>query len=106
MCLGGLQIHHYGNLVVNGGVRVGRNCSIHQGVNIGSNIGSDSVPQIGNNVWIGPGAKIFGAIKIADNVCIGANTVVNKSILQPNVTVAGNPSRIVKYTGNPWAREL
>ena len=55
-------------------------------------------------MWICPGAKIFGNIKIADGVAIGANAVVNKTVLQSDVTIAGIPARIVKNSGNPWKR--
>jgi serine O-acetyltransferase len=51
-------------------------------------------PTIGNNVLIGPGAKIIGAITVGDNCKIGANAVVNKDI-PPNCTVVGVPGRIV-----------
>lgn len=101
----GLRINHYGYIVVNGNARVGAWCDIHQGVNIGQNIGQGA-PIIGDDVWICPGAKIFGDITIADGVAVGANAVVNKSIETENVTVAGVPAKIIKQTGNPWARAL
>jgi serine O-acetyltransferase len=53
-------------------------------------------PIIGNNVYIGPGSKLFGDITIADNVKIGANSVVNKSILQNGATAVGIPAKIIK----------
>ena len=37
-------------------------------------------PIIGDNVYIAPGAKLFGKIKIGNNVKIGANAVVYKDI--------------------------
>ena len=80
-------------------------CDLHQGVHVGRNIKEGSVPKIGNNVWIGPGAKLFGDIKIADNIMIGANSVVNRSILESDVTVAGVPAKIVKKQANPWKRK-
>jgi len=76
----GLRINHHGLIVVNPDAKVGAFCDIHQGVNIGTNFDEGSVPEIGSNVWIGPGAKIFGKIKIADGIVIGANSVVNKSL--------------------------
>lgn len=75
----GLSIAHYGSIVVNPNARVGENCRIHVGVNIGAGKHADETPHIGNNVYIGPGAKLFGAIQIGDNTKIGANAVVNKS---------------------------
>lgn len=53
-------------------------------------------PRLGDNVYIGPGAKIFGPIEIGDNVAIGANAVVNKSF-PDSVTIAGVPAKIISY---------
>lgn len=50
--------------------------------------GEKEGPQIGDNVYIGVGAKIIGKVKVADNVAIGANAVV-KSIVEEGITVAG-----------------
>lgn len=83
----GLNIHHYGCIVINSGARIGENCNIQQCVNIGHNRGFENVPTIGNNVYIGPGVKIFGKIEIADGIAIGAGSVVTKSFLNPNVTI-------------------
>lgn len=96
----GLCIFHVGTLIVNPYCRVGSNCRVHAGVNIGnsSNLNGnwvpDNVPMIGNNVYIGPGAKIYGKITIGDNVAIGANAVVNKDV-PCCVTVAGVPARVI-----------
>lgn len=94
-CGKGLNIHHYGCIVINENARIGENCNIQQGVNIGQNYGNSNVPTIGNNVYIGPGAKIFGKIYIADGCAIGANAVVNKSFKTPNVNIVGIPAREV-----------
>lgn len=99
----GLRINHWGYIVVNGNARIGAWCDIHQGVNIGQNIESGA-PSIGDNVWICPGAKIFGNISIADGVAIGANAVVDKSVSEKDITVAGMPAKKIKDTGNPWKR--
>ncbi|HJC74840.1 MAG TPA: serine acetyltransferase [Candidatus Mediterraneibacter faecavium] len=101
----GLRINHYGYIVVNEMAKIGSWCDIHQGVNIGQNI-TGGAPQIGDNVWIGPGAKIFGEIQVADRVAIGANAVVNRSVIEEDVTVAGIPAAIKKETGNPWVKNL
>ena len=64
------------------------------GVNIG--ISTDNkTPVIGDCVYIGPGSKLFGGIKIADNIMIGANAVVNKSFEDDSVIIAGVPAKIV-----------
>ena len=66
---------------------------------IGKNIGKDNTsPKIGNNVWIGPGARIYGNITLGDNVVVGVNSVVNKSF-PSNITIAGVPARIINNKG-------
>lgn len=101
----GLRINHYGLIVVNEHARIGKYCDIHQGVNIGmSGEHQDDVPTIGDNVWIGPGAKLFGKIKIADECQIGANAVVNKSFNERGITIAGVPASKVSDKPNPHQR--
>jgi serine O-acetyltransferase len=90
----GLRIPHYGTIIVHPFAKVGKNCVIQAGVNIGVNRGG--VPTIGDDVYIGPGAKIFGGITIGSRVAIGANAVVNKSFLQNDITIAGVPAKIIR----------
>ena len=89
----GLRIAHYGYLVVNSECKVGSNCTIHCGVNIGKNLSSRSAPTLGDNIYIGPGVKIFGDVYLADNIKIGANAVVNRSFVDKGITIAGVPAR-------------
>jgi serine O-acetyltransferase len=92
----GLSIAHRGTIVVNGGARIGANCRLHTGVNIGTEAGkSDAAPLIGDNCYIGPGAKIFGPIEIGPNSVIGANAVVNKSFPAGSQTIAGIPATVI-----------
>ena len=63
------------------------------GVNIGANGGEP--PVFGDNVYIGPGAKIFGDIKIASGCRIGANAVVCKNCEEENSTLVGVPAKNV-----------
>ncbi|MGQ0546459.1 MAG: serine O-acetyltransferase [Betaproteobacteria bacterium] len=88
----GLSIAHAGTIVVHRNARIGANCRIHVCVNIGASRGSDVAPRLGDNVYIAPGAKIFGDIEIASDIAIGANAVVNKSFLEPGITIAGVPA--------------
>lgn len=93
----GLAIVHYGTIVVNDGVRVGANCRIHAGVNIG--VANGEAPTLGDNVYIGPGAKLFGGITVGDGAAIGANAVVNRDV-PAGVSVAGVPARVVSDRGS------
>ena len=87
----GLCIVHHGTIVVSPYSKIGENCRIHPSTSIGAYYGA---PQIGNNVYIGPGAKLFGQIVIGDNVAIGANAVVNNDV-PANVTIGGVPAKII-----------
>lgn len=101
---GGLRINHYGLVVVNPAARIGDYCDVHQGVNIGVNT-DGKAPTIGDNVWIGPGAKIFGGIVIGDEIMIGANSVVNKDFKESNYIIAGVPAVKVSDKGNVYKRK-
>jgi serine O-acetyltransferase len=56
-----------------------------------------AVPVIGNDCYIGPGAKLFGPIELGPNPVIGANAVVNRSFPQGNVTLVGVPAKQVDH---------
>jgi len=101
----GLCLCHVGTVIISAYSHFGSNARIHACVNIGnySKFGdswsSNNAPVFGNNVYIGPGAKIFGKIKIGDNVAIGANSVVTKDV--PNhVTVVGSPAKVINQNGS------
>lgn len=90
----GLAIVHYGTIIVSTGARIGANCRIHAGVNIGANAGSTKAAVIGDNVYIGPGAKIVGEVSIGTDAVIGANAVVVSDVA-PKCTVGGVPARVI-----------
>lgn len=103
----GVAFVHYGLLVIDPTTRVGRNCRVHAGVNIGG--GAYFVdpaeahlhsPRIGDNVYIGPGAKLYGPIVIGDDAVIGANAVVTKSFPEAGLTLAGVPARVIGSGGS------
>lgn len=93
--------HNYCGVFISANARIGKNCVIFHQVTIGSNTLPDSngkgAPQIGNNVYIGCGAKIIGNVTIGDNVRIGANCVVTKDI-PANCTVVSASPRIIEHT--------
>lgn len=103
----GLCLAHIGTIVVNANCRFGSNARIHVDVNIGQYTRGDEdfekrkdeAPSFGNNVYIGPGAKIFGSISIGDDVAIGANSVVTKDV-ESHVTVAGAPAKVINSEGS------
>ena len=69
----GFYIGHFGNIIVNGHSRIGKNCNLSPGVTIGqANRGRrKGYPVIGDNVYIGPGAKVIGAVTVGNNVAKG-----------------------------------
>jgi serine O-acetyltransferase len=86
-------------IFISNGAKIGSNCVIFHQVTIGSNTVSDSkhkgYPTIGDNCYIGAGAKIIGNVKIGDNVRIGANCVVVEDVESNSVVVLNKP-RIIK----------
>lgn len=76
----GLSLAHYGNVTINKKCSIGKNCRIYNDVVIGSKGFGGECPSIGDNVFIGTGAKILGDIEVGSNSVIGANTVVTKSV--------------------------
>jgi serine O-acetyltransferase len=98
----GVAIVHHGLLIIDPTTRIGRNCRIHQGVHIGGAAvfvdparAAEHSPRLGNNVYIGPGAKIYGPIRIGSNCSIGANAVVTKDFEGDGLLIAGVPARVI-----------
>lgn len=85
--------HLLNGIIISDGAKIGRNCTIYHQVTIGQR--KHGYPTIGDNVYIGAGAKILGAITIGDNVKIGANAVVLDDV-PSNCTVVGIPAKVVK----------
>lgn len=95
-----LFIDHGVGVVIGETAIIGDNVEMFHGVTLGG-VGSEvgkRHPTIGNNVFIGCGAKILGNITIGDNVKVGANAVILKDV-QENTTVVGVPGVIVKRNG-------
>lgn len=88
--------HGLKGIIIHPTAKIGRNCTIHQQVTIGTrNTNINKSATIGDNCFIGAGAKILGDITIGDNVRIGANAVVIDSV-PSNCTVVGVPAKIIK----------
>jgi serine O-acetyltransferase len=91
----GLYIGHFGNIIVHPDTIMGERCSLSQGVTIGV-LGGErpGVPRIGNDVYIGAGAKILGPVTIGDGAIIGANAVVIADV-PAGATAVGVPARVI-----------
>lgn len=97
---GGLSFQHFGTIVVNGGVSIGKNCTIYHGVTIGLKLGghNEGVATIGDNCVLGPGCKILGKVTIGDNVFVGANAVVTHDV-ESGCVVGGIPAVVLNHNG-------
>src|SRR5437773_3777357 len=96
----GFFIDHGTGVVIGETAEIGDYVTLFQGVTLGGT-GKERGkrhPTLGNHVVVGAGAKILGGIRIGDNVKIGANSVVLKSV-PANSTVTGVPGRIIKAEG-------
>ncbi|HLK56022.1 MAG TPA: DapH/DapD/GlmU-related protein [Chthonomonadaceae bacterium] len=92
----GLVILHSFGIVINSEVRTGANLVLEHGVTIGAE--KKKSPVLGDNVFIGAGAKVIGAVQIGSDVKIGANAVVTKDV-PDGATVVGIPARVIKIYG-------
>lgn len=90
------SFNNYGmGVVIHRRVVIGENCEISHQVTIGGRGGFYEVPMIGNDVFIGTGARVLGPVKIGDGAIIGANAVVLSDVPAHSVAV-GIPARIIK----------
>lgn len=81
------------------GSRIGRRVTIHQQVVIGKNDDPTSSrygsPTIGDDVYIGAGAKVIGAVQVGDGARIGAGTVVVKDV-PAGATIVSAPAVVIE----------
>ena len=103
----GVFIDHGMGVVIGETAEVGEHCLLYQGVTLGGT-GKESGkrhPTLENNVVVGAGAKVLGALKIGTNTRIGAGSVVVRNV-EANCTVVGIPGRVIHQSGvriNPLA---
>ena len=103
----GVFIDHGMGVVIGETAEVGDHCLLYQGVTLGGT-GKESGkrhPTLENNVVVGAGAKVLGALKIGTNTRIGAGSVVVRNV-EANCTVVGIPGRVIHQSGvriNPLA---
>src|SRR5205807_2804776 len=91
----GLFIDHGMGVVIGETAEVGENVTLYQGVSLaGTSLKREKRhPTLGDNVVVGAGAKVIGAIRIGDNSRIGAGSVVVRDV-PPNAVVVGVPGRV------------
>jgi serine O-acetyltransferase len=92
----GFYISHAAGIVINPYTVIGRNCNISGQVTLGE-AGSEAgkgQPVIGDNVHIGPRAKVIGVVRVGNKVVISADCVVSEDIPDASV-VFGSPDRVV-----------
>jgi serine O-acetyltransferase len=119
----GLYIGHFGGITISAAAVIGRDCNLSHGITIGvSGHGEHcGVPTIGDEVFIAPGARLFGRITVGNNVKIGANAVIHKDVpnnavvvldpgsaFSPTRETAGSATRVRLANGAaaPALREL
>jgi serine O-acetyltransferase len=96
----GLFIDHGMGTVIGETSEIGDNVTLYQGVTLGGT-GKQSGkrhPTLGNNVVVGVGASILGAITVGENALVGAGSVVLKDV-PADSTVVGVPAHVVRERG-------
>jgi serine O-acetyltransferase len=94
---GFVLIHSLG-VVINGTVRGGANVKLEHQVTIGAE--KRQSPVLGDDVFVGAGAKILGAVRVGDGAKVGANAVVLRDV-PPGATAVGIPARVVRVRSHP-----
>jgi serine O-acetyltransferase len=89
----GFVLIHSNGVVINGGVCGGSNVKIEHQVTIGAE--KRQAPILGNDLFIGAGAKIIGSVTVGDGARVGANAVVVADV-PAHSTVVGIPARVVR----------
>jgi serine O-acetyltransferase len=91
---------HAGNIKIHPKSVIGDRVGIMHDVTLGTTPDGQGFPTLGNDVFVGAGAKILGGVKIGDRARIAANSLVLSDV-PPDTTAIGVPARIVRYTGRP-----
>jgi len=92
----GFRIEHAGKSYINTEAVFGSGCTIMHNVTVGvshSRRGRAGVPAIGDRVFIGPNAVLYGGIRVGDDARIGAKSVVNRDVAAGSLA-AGVPATI------------
>ena len=99
-------------------IHIGEDCMFSFGINIattdyhsilsastGERINPGKDIRIGNHVWLGRNVDIMKGVSIADNIIVGAGSIVTKSLTNSNSIYVGHPAAEIK-TDVTWVRPL
>jgi serine O-acetyltransferase len=91
---------HAGNIKVHPATIIGDRVGIMQDVTLGTAVERNGAPIIGDDVFIGAGAKVLGPVRVGARARIAANSLVISDV-PPDTTAIGVPARILRFTGRP-----
>jgi len=103
----GLRLGHCQDIVIGAAAKLGTDCVVFNGVTMGNRElfqSENHMPQLGDRVLVGTGAKLVGGVVIGDDARIGANAVVLKDV-PAGATAVGNPARIIPPKPTPDGSE-
>jgi serine O-acetyltransferase len=98
----GFHIVHADGIRIDPKAVIGQRVGIMQGVTIGTTVDRVGAPVIGDDVFIGAGARILGPVKVGDRSRIAANSLVINDV-PPDSTAVGVPAKVLRYTGRAGA---
>jgi serine O-acetyltransferase len=93
---------HSGNIKIHPRARIGDRVGVLHNVTIGEGVDREGVPVIGDDVFIGTGARVLGPVVIGNGARIAANSLVLSDV-PAGATAVGVPARILRYTGRQRA---
>ena len=94
----GFILLHGTGIVIDTGVKAGKNLVLQDEVTLGELRGES--PVLGDNVFVGAGARVIGPVRVGNDVRIGANAVVTRD-LPDGATAAGAPACVIRIYGEP-----
>lgn len=92
----GLMIHNFGGIVIHG--KMGRDCTVVQGAQLISrgDFKGRGWPTLGNEVYLGSGAKVLGPVVVGDRARIGANAVVKFDVPEDAIVMPPESRVIIR----------
>jgi len=90
----GLMIHHFAGIRLRD-CQLGVGCVIHHEVELLPAGDGQGGPRLGDHVWVGPHARITGAVQVGSGATVGAGAVVTADV-PAKAIVLGNPARVTR----------